>query len=153
MTEQALPDIREIMRLVPHRYPFLLVDRVIACEPGKTLSAIKNVTINEPYFVGHFPDQPVMPGVLMLEALAQASLLLGLASHSKPEQKMLYYFLGVDKARFKRQVIPGDQLTLNVELLASKHSVWKFGARAMVGDELACTAELMAAPRAVEEQE
>lgn len=151
MADQELPDIRQIMRLVPHRYPFLLVDRVLACEPGKTLTAIKNVTINEPYFVGHFPEQPVMPGVLMLEAMAQASLLLGLASNPEPEQKMLYYFLGVDKARFKRQVIPGDQLILDVTLVASKHAVWKFSARARVGDELACAADLMAAPRPVEE--
>lgn len=145
-----LPDIGEIMRLVPHRYPFLLVDRVLACTPGESLTAIKNVTINEPYFVGHFPEQPVMPGVLILEALAQASLLLGLASNPDPEVKMLYYFLGVDGARFKRMVVPGDQLNLEVKLLKNKRNIWKFSARASVGDEAACVAELMAAPRPVE---
>lgn len=149
--DSNLPDIREIMRLVPHRYPFLLVDRVLECEQGKTLAAIKNVTINEPFFTGHFPDQPVMPGVLILEALAQASLLLGLASNPDPEHKMLYYFLGIDKARFKRPVTPGDQLRLEVELLKNKHSLWKFSAKALVDGELACSAELMAAPRPVDE--
>lgn len=145
-----LPDIREIMRLMPHRYPFLLVDRVLRCAPGESLTALKNVTINEPFFTGHFPEQPVMPGVLILEALAQASLLLGLASNPDPEEKMLYYFLGIDDARFKRIVVPGDQLQLNVRILKNKRSIWKFAAEAMVGEEQACHAELLAAPRVVE---
>jgi 3-hydroxyacyl-[acyl-carrier-protein] dehydratase len=147
-----LTDINEIMRLVPHRYPFLLVDRVLECDPGKSLVALKNVTINEPFFTGHFPTHPVMPGVLILEALAQASLILGIRS-TPPEstQGMLYYFVGIDGARFKHPVVPGDQLKLHTRLIAAKRGIWKFGTEARVNDELCCEAELMAAPRRVEQ--
>lgn len=141
-------DIRSIMANVPHRYPFLLVDRIRECEPGKEIVAIKNVTINEPFFNGHFPGYPVMPGVLILEALAQASLLLGIASTEQSTEDSLYYFLGIDKARFKRPVVPGDQLTLHSRLVKSRATVWKFATEARVDGQLACSAELMAAPRA-----
>ena len=144
-------DIQEILRLMPHRYPFLLIDRVLECEPGKTLVALKNVTVNEPCFTGHFPERPVFPGVLILEALAQASLMLGIKSLSEePAQGMVYYFVGIDGARFKRPVLPGDQLKLHVTLIAAKRGLWKFRAEARVDGELACEAELMAAPRKVD---
>ena len=140
----------EIERLLPHRYPFLLVDRVLELEKGKTIKALKNVTINEPFFEGHFPHRPVMPGVLMLEALAQAAALLAFdALDTSPNDQMVYYFAGIDGARFKRPVEPGDQLTLNVEMLRMKAGIFKFKASAMVGDELACEAELTCAMRAI----
>lgn len=142
-------DIRSIMANVPHRYPFLLVDRIKECEPGKEIVAIKNVTINEPFFNGHFPGHPVMPGVLILEALAQAALLLGIASNEDNDENLIYYFLGVDRARFKRPVVPGDQLTLHARLLKSRASMWKFSTEARVDGQLACSAELMAAPSSV----
>lgn len=142
-------DIRAILANVPHRYPFLLVDRVRECTPGKEITAIKNVTINEPFFTGHFPGHPVMPGVLILEALAQASLLLGIASTEASTEEMLYYFVGIDRARFKRVVEPGDQLTLHAKLLKSRAAMWKFSTEARVDGQLACSAEMMAAPRSV----
>ena len=111
MSEQH--DIRAIMRMVPHRFPFLLVDRVLECEPGQSITAIKNVTINEPFFPGHFPGHPVMPGVLILEALAQAGLILGMRTVNSADGTIVY-FAGIDKARFKRQVVPGDQLLLKI---------------------------------------
>ncbi len=144
-------DILEIMARMPHRYPFLLVDRVVACEPGKELTALKNVTINEPFFIGHFPGHPVMPGVLILEALAQASLLLGVASTEVDTRGTIFYFVGIDEARFKRPVTPGDQLILKSRLLAARKSLWKFATEAWVGEELAASAEMMAAPRRVDE--
>ncbi len=141
-------DIHEILKLLPHRYPFLLVDKVLECNPGKSLVAIKNVTINEPFFTGHFPSRPVMPGVLILEALAQATgLLTFLTSGGPPDREMLYYFVGVDKARFKRPVEPGDQMKLCVELLKYRASVWKFEALARVDDQVVCEAELMCAAK------
>lgn len=134
-------DIRDVMRLLTHRYPFLLVDRVTDYQKGKTLTALKNVTFNEPFFVGHFPLVPTMPGVLMLEALAQAcGLLAVLDSGVRPESGHILYFAGIDEARFKRVVIPGDQLTLHVELLKTKRNVWKFKTVARVGNETACEA-------------
>jgi len=137
---QAL-DIRAIMGLLTHRFPFLLVDRVIAYEKQKTLTAIKNVTYNEPFFVGHFPLVPTMPGVLMLEALAQAcGLLAVLDSGVRPESGFILYFAGIDEARFKRPVVPGDQLTLQVELEKQKRNVWKFKTAARVGNDIACEA-------------
>ncbi len=142
-------DIGSILANVPHRYPFLLVDRVKDCTPGKEIVAIKNVTINEPFFPGHFPGHPVMPGVLILEALAQASLLLGIASTEQDQENMLYYFVGIDKARFKRPVVPGDQLVLHSRLLKSRAAMWKFSTEARVDGQLACTADMMAAPRSV----
>lgn len=140
-------DVRSILANVPHRYPFLLVDRIKDCTPGKEIVALKNVTINEPFFPGHFPGHPVMPGVLILEALAQASLLLGIASTEEQAEGMLYYFVGIDKARFKRPVVPGDQLTLHSRLLKSRAAMWKFSTEARVDGQLACSAEMMAAPR------
>lgn len=140
-------DISRILANIPHRYPFLLVDRVKECSPGDEIVAIKNVTINEPFFPGHFPGHPVMPGVLILEALAQASLILGIASTEEQPEDMLYYFVGIDKARFKRMVVPGDQLTLHAKLLKSRASMWKFATEARVDGQLACTAEMMATPR------
>ena len=143
-------DIHQILKQLPHRYPFLLVDRVLEIEKGKSIKALKNVTINEPFFVGHFPHRPVMPGVLMLEALAQAAALLAFdAMGTSPSDDMVYYFGGIDGARFKRPVGPGDQLILEVELLRMKAGIFKFKARALVEDELAVEAELTCAMRAI----
>ncbi len=140
-------DIHKIMRYLPHRYPFLLVDRVVECEPGRRLVAIKNVSYNEPFFQGHFPDQPIMPGVLIMEALAQATGLL--ASESAPEilagKNFIYYLVGLDKARFKRPVVPGDQLRLEVEYLRHKRNIWAFSCRAEVDGEFVASAEIMCA--------
>ena len=134
------PDPEEL----PHRYPFLLVDRVLELEPGKRIRALKNVTINEPFFVGHFPQRPVMPGVLMLEALAQAAALLAFKTLDiKPDDKTVYYFAGIDGARFKRPVEPGDQLILDVEVLRMKAGIWKFRPGHGSATELAAEAELM----------
>lgn len=139
-------DIHQILKRLPHRYPFLLVDRVLEVESGKRIRALKNVTVNEHFFVGHFPQRPVMPGVLMLEALAQAAALLGFVTHDiTPDDKTLYYFAGIDGARFKRPVEPGDQLILEAEVLRMKANIWKYKARARVGDELAVEAELLMA--------
>lgn len=138
-------DIRRIMRELPHRPPFLLVDRIIECQPGKKITAVKNVTYNEPFFPGHFPGRPVMPGVLILEALAQAGQILGMRT-VEAEAGTLVYFVGVDNARFKRQVVPGDQLILKLEVGKAKKRVWQFQAEAWVGDELACRADMMAVP-------
>ena len=141
-------DIHQILKKLPHRYPFLLVDRVLAVDPGKSIKALKNVTINEPYFVGHFPHRPVMPGVLMLEALAQAAAVLGFETNDiTPDDKTIYYFAGIDGARFKRPVEPGDQLILDVAVSRMRAGIWKFDARALVGDEVAVEAELMVAIR------
>ena len=143
-------DIHKILKQLPHRYPFLLVDRVLALDKGKSIKALKNVTINEPFFEGHFPHRPVMPGVLMIEALAQAAALLSFdALDTSPSDEQIYYFAGIDGARFKRPVEPGDQLILEVELLRRKAGIFKFKARAMVGDEIAVEAELTCAMRAI----
>jgi 3-hydroxyacyl-[acyl-carrier-protein] dehydratase len=141
-------DIHEILTYLPHRYPFLLVDRVISCEPGKTITAIKNVTINEPFFVGHFPHHPVMPGVLIIEALAQAAAILSFkTTDSKPDDKSVYYFAGIDNARFKKPVSAGDQVVLQVEITRSMKGIWKYGAKAMVDDKVVAEADLMCAIR------
>jgi len=143
-------DIHEILKKLPHRYPILLVDRVLELETGKRIKAIKNVTINEQFFAGHFPHRPVMPGVLMLEALAQAAALLSFATVGEtPDNKTVYYFVGIDGARFKRPVEPGDQLVLDVKLDRHKAGIFKFKARALVGEELAVEAELMCTMRRV----
>ena len=137
-------DILEIMNLLPHRYPFLLVDKILEFEDGKSIVAIKNVSFNEPFFNGHFPDYPVMPGVLILEALAQASGLLVFKTPSLcPPNESLYLFVGIDKARFKKPVMPGDQLRLKVEMKKSKQGFAVFDALATVEDEVAASAELM----------
>ncbi|PIT77415.1 3-hydroxyacyl-[acyl-carrier-protein] dehydratase FabZ [Limnohabitans sp. JirII-29] len=143
-------DIHQILKQLPHRYPILLVDRVLEIEKGKRIKALKNVSINEPYFTGHFPHRPVMPGVLMLEALAQAAALLAFdAVGVTPDDKTVYYFAGIDGARFKRPVEPGDQLILEVELDRMKAGIFKFKARAKVGDEIATEAELMCTMRTI----
>jgi 3-hydroxyacyl-[acyl-carrier-protein] dehydratase len=143
-------DIHQILQKLPHRYPFLLVDRVLEIEKGKSIKAIKNVTINEPFFTGHFPHRPVMPGVLMLEAMAQAAALLSFATQGvTPDDKTVYYFAGIDAARFKRPVEPGDQLVMDVELLRHKAGIYKFKGVTRVGEELACEAELMCTMRTV----
>ena len=139
-------DILKIQEFLPHRYPFLLVDRVVECEPGKRLLAIKNVTYNEPFFQGHFPHKPIMPGVLIMEALAQATGLL--ASESAPEvlgKGMTYYLVGLDKARFKRPVVPGDQLMLEAVYLRNKRNIWSFSCRAEVDGEFVASADIMCA--------
>jgi 3-hydroxyacyl-[acyl-carrier-protein] dehydratase len=143
-------DIHQILKQLPHRYPFLLVDRVLALDKGKSITALKNVSANEPFFPGHFPHRPVMPGVLMLEALAQAAALLTFdAMDASPSNDMVYYFAGIDGARFKRPVEPGDQLILDVTLLRMKAGIFKFAARALVDSEVAVEAELTCAIRAI----
>lgn len=139
-------DIQKIQSLLPHRYPFLLVDRVIESEPGKRLVAIKNVTINEPFFPGHFPGKPVMPGVLLIEAMAQATGLLAMESANVPEES-IYYLVGVDKARFKRPVVPGDQLVFDVEVIKHKRDIWVFAAEAKVDGNVVASAEIMCTAR------
>ena len=144
-------DIYEVMKYLPHRYPFLLIDRVVECKPGESLVALKNVTINEPFFPGHFPHRPVMPGVLIMEALAQATGILSFkTSNTRPSDDSLYYFVGIDKARFKQPVEPGDQLMLHVEVLKSKGGIWKFDAVAKVDGKVVASAELMCAERKIE---
>jgi 3-hydroxyacyl-[acyl-carrier-protein] dehydratase len=143
-------DIHKILKQLPHRYPILLVDRVLELEKGVRIKALKNVSINEPHFLGHFPHRPVMPGVLMLEALAQAAALLAFDTLGEtPDDQTVYYFAGIDGARFKRPVEPGDQLILEVELDRMKAGIFKFKARAKVGDEIATEAELMCTMRKI----
>ncbi|NML84393.1 3-hydroxyacyl-ACP dehydratase FabZ [Polaromonas sp.] len=143
-------DIHQILKLLPHRYPILLVDRVLEIEPGKCIKALKNVTINEPFFMGHFPHRPVMPGVLMLEAMAQAAALLSFCTMDvTPDDKTVYYFAGIDGARFKRPVEPGDQMIMDVSLLRMKAGIFKFKGVTRVGEQIACEAELMCTMRRV----
>jgi len=143
-------DIHQILKKLPHRYPILLVDRVLEVEKGVSIKAIKNVSINEPFFNGHFPHRPVMPGVLMLEALAQTAALLAFETLGvTPDENTVYYFAGIDGARFKRPVEPGDQLTLNVKLDRMKAGIFKFKAEAWVGEELAVEADLMCTMRSI----
>lgn len=144
MSKEVNFDIREVMRLLPHRYPFLLVDRVVEHDVGVSIAGIKNVTYNEAFFVGHFPELPTMPGVLILEALAQISGILAvLKSGLRADSGLILYFAGIDNARFKRPVVPGDQLRLVSELDKQKRDLWKFRTRALVGSELACEADMM----------
>lgn len=140
-------DIHKVLSLLPHRYPFLLIDKVLDYKVNESLRALKNVSYNEPYFVGHFPVRPVMPGVLIVEALAQATGLLAMASRPDEVGDKLYYFVGIDKARFKRPVEPGDQLILDVQLLAVKRGIWKFNGEARVDDRLVASAEIMCTAR------
>lgn len=143
-------DIHQILKQLPHRYPFLLVDRVLELEKGVRIKALKNVTMNEPFFTGHFPHRPVMPGVLMLEAMAQAAALLAFDMQGiTPDDKTVYYFAGIDGARFKRPVEPGDQLILDVSLARLKAGVFKFKGVARVGENMACEAELMCTMRSI----
>lgn len=144
-------DIHEILQLLPHRYPFLLIDRVLSIEPDKSIVALKNVTINEPFFPGHYPHHPVMPGVLMIEAMAQASALLSFKSMGggKLDDKSVYYFAGIDNARFKRPVSPGDQMIIKSSLIRSMRGLFKFGATIEVDGQLAAEAEVMCTIKSV----
>ena len=142
--------IEEIMEYLPHRYPFLLVDRVLEVEKGKSIVGYKNISINEDFFNGHFPGKPIMPGVLILEAMAQLSGILGFVTNdSKPSDGLVHYFAGSDRVRFKRPVVPGDQLRLESELVADKHGIWKFSCRALVDGDVVCVADIMTAEREV----
>jgi len=141
-------NIEEIQQYLPHRYPFLLIDRVVEIELGKNIKAIKNVTTNEPFFEGHFPGKQVMPGVLILEAMAQASGVLGFMTMNKtPEEGSIYYFVGADKLRFKNPAIPGDQIILESTILREKRGIWKFACKALVEDNLIGSAEILCADR------
>ena len=147
MNEPVSLDINAIYRYLPHRFPFLLVDRVIECLPGRSIHALKNVSVNEPYFQGHFPLRPVMPGVIIIEALAQAAGILAFVSAGVvPDEKSIFYFVGIDKARFRRPVEPGDQLQLRVAIERTLRGIWRFSAVAQVGDAEAAAAEIMLAP-------
>jgi 3-hydroxyacyl-[acyl-carrier-protein] dehydratase len=137
-------DITQIMRHLPHRYPFLLIDRVLEMVPGESLVALKNVTINEPFFPGHFPHHPVMPGVLILESLAQASGLLSFESMDTPvTEDTVVYFVGIDNARFRGPVQPGDQLRLETRVTKRVRGIWKYACRALVDGQLVCEADIM----------
>lgn len=140
-------DVKEIMALLPHRYPFLLVDRVLDYKVGESLHAIKNVSFNEPMFTGHFPGEPIFPGVLILEAMAQATGILGFKTVQDTGDNELYLFAGVDNARFKQPVVPGDQIHLYVDFVKERRGIWKFNAVAKVDDKVVCSAELMCARR------
>ncbi|MDA8093758.1 MAG: 3-hydroxyacyl-ACP dehydratase FabZ [Betaproteobacteria bacterium] len=143
-------NIHEILNYLPHRYPFLLVDRVLSCEPGKNIVAVKNVSINEPFFAGHFPHFPVMPGVLIIEALAQAAAILSFkTTNSRPDDKSVYYFAGIDNARFKKPVFAGDQLVLHVEIVRTMKGIWKYSGQARVSEETVAEAEMLCALRAI----
>lgn len=145
---KGIMDIHEILKYLPHRSPFLLIDRVLEIKEGESIVALKNVSMNEPFFVGHFPELPVMPGVLILEALAQAAGVLAYKStNTLPKDGTLYLFAGIDNARFRRVVEPGDQLRLEVKLIRAKKEIWKLEGSAYVDNELVCSAELISARR------
>lgn len=147
----AKKNIHQVMEFLPHRFPFLLVDRVLALEPGQSVTVIKNITVNEPCFQGHFPDYPVYPGVLLLESMAQTMAFITYTEpgfEKQPDQ--IYFFAGIDKARFKRQVTPGDQVVITTKLLKTSQGVAKFESIAQVDDKIVCKAELMGALRDVE---
>jgi len=144
-------NIQDIKNYLPHRYPFLLIDRVLKIELGKSIVAIKNVTFNEPQFTGHFPSQPIMPGVMIVEALAQATGILAFKSEvGKPIDGQIYMLVGIDKVRFKRIVEPGDQILLEVEVMVVKRGIWKFKCRASVDGQTVTTAELMCTQKAAD---
>jgi len=141
-------DIHQVLAHLPQRFPILMIDRVMECEPGKRILALKNVSANEPYFPGHFPQRPVMPGVLILEAMAQAAAILVFRTLDvQPDENSIYYYAGIDNARFKRPVEPGDQLMLDVSILGSKRGIWKFGCRARVGEALVAEADILCTVR------
>jgi 3-hydroxyacyl-[acyl-carrier-protein] dehydratase len=147
MTDAKILDIDAILRQLPHRYPFLLVDRVLECIPGKSIRALKNVTVNEPFFPGHFPNRPVMPGVMILEALAQAAGILAFQTAGVvPDDESRFYFVGIDRARFRRPVVPGDQLILHATLARALKGIWKFETQALVDGQEVASAEMMVAP-------
>ena len=147
-----LMDVQEIKEYLPQRYPFLLVDRIVSLELGQSIVAYKNVTVNEPFFEGHFPHQPIMPGVLIIEALAQAAGVLGFKSQEKkPKDGYLYYFVGADDVRLRRPVVPGDQLKLEVNVITNRRGIYRFAAKASVGHELVGTMNILCAERKVED--
>jgi 3-hydroxyacyl-[acyl-carrier-protein] dehydratase len=146
----TMMDVNEIREYLPHRYPFLLVDRVVELEKGHSIVAIKNVTVNEPFFNGHFPDHPVMPGVLIVEAMAQAAGILGFKTmDKKPQDGSIYYFVGADDLRFKRPVVPGDQIKLHAEVVSERRGIWKFAVKATVDGDLVSSATILCADRKV----
>ena len=145
-------DIHQILEYLPHRYPILLVDRVLEVVPGERITALKNVSMNEPFFPGHYPHHPVMPGVLIVEAMAQTAAILSFKTMGgKPDDKSVYYFVGIDGARFKRPVSPGDQLIMEVSITANKRGMWKFAGKAKVDGQVACEAELICTVRKLED--
>ena len=147
MTEASQLDMQAILERLPHRYPFLLVDRVLECRPGESIRALKNVTYNEPFFPGHFPDRPVMPGVMIIEALAQvAGILCFVTANVIPDHNTRLYLVAIDKARFRRPVVPGDQLLLTAQLERSLKGIWRFSTVALVDDQEVAQAQLMATP-------
>ena len=146
-TENKTLNITEIQALLPHRYPFLMIDRVTNYDEGKTLTAIKNVSVNEPQFTGHFPNMPVFPGVLILEAMAQATGLLAFKTFGAPTENELYYFASIDKAKFRKPVVPGDQMILEVEFIKERRGIALFNGIAKVDGETVCSAELKCARR------
>jgi 3-hydroxyacyl-[acyl-carrier-protein] dehydratase len=147
MTEAVQLDMRAILERLPHRYPFLLVDRVLECRPGESIRALKNVTYNEPFFPGHFPGRPVMPGVMIIEALAQAAgILCFVTANVFPDERTRFYLVAIDKARFRRPVVPGDQLLLTAQLERSLKGIWRFSTKALVGDQEVAQADMMIAP-------
>lgn len=144
-------EANEVREYLPHRYPFLLIDRVISVEAGQEIVALKNVSVNEPFFTGHFPADPVMPGVLLIEAMAQAAGILGFVSENKrPSDGYMYLLCGSDKARFKRQVLPGDQVVLKARLVTTKRNILKFSCEAHVGDKLVASADLLVAEQRIQ---
>jgi 3-hydroxyacyl-[acyl-carrier-protein] dehydratase len=146
MNDTAQIDIQEILRRLPHRYPFLLVDRVLEWRSGESIRALKNVTVNEPFFMGHFPERPVMPGVMIIEALAQAAgVLLLVSAGATTEQLVRFYFAGIDKARFRKPVLPGDQLILTVKLERNMRGIRRMTGAALVGDDVVCEADMLLA--------
>jgi 3-hydroxyacyl-[acyl-carrier-protein] dehydratase len=149
MSDGVQLDIQAILERLPHRFPFLLVDRVLECRPGQSIRALKNVTYNEPFFPGHFPGRPVMPGVLIIEALAQAAgILCFVTADVIPDHSTRFYFVGIDKARFRRPVVPGDQVVLTAQLQRSLRGIWRFSTAALVADQEVAHAEIMVAPEA-----
>jgi len=145
-------DIRDVLEYLPHRYPFLLIDRVISCETGKRIVALKNVTINEPFFNGHFPRRPIMPGVLIIEAMAQAAAILSFRTKDhKADDKSIYYFVGIDHARFKRPVLPGDALMIEAELKRTARNMWMFDCVARVEQAVVTEAEIMCTIRTMDD--
>lgn len=142
-------DIHEVLKYLPHRYPFLLIDRVLEVVPNERITALKNVTINEPFFSGHYPHHPVMPGVLVIEAMAQAAAILAFKTRNQlPDDEVIYYFVGIDNARFKKPVTAGDQLILDMRLTLNKRSIWKYTGVARVGDTVVAEAELICSVKA-----
>lgn len=139
-------NIYEVMKKIPHRYPFLLVDKVVSCEPDKAIETIKNVTVNEPFFQGHFPECPIFPGVMVTEAMAQATGILTFESiPDSINDDSLFLLVGIDNARFKKQVVPGDTLRIRAEIMRKTRNIWKFSTTAMVEGQLVCSAEIMGA--------